>query len=84
MSDPSPIEQLDDELRALGYEAMLIEELDGFITGLLVCPKVIARASGFRSSGARTAIAGLPSTISITPTGFSAWSWSTTTSWRAC
>ena len=41
MSDPSGIDQLDNELRALGVEAMLIEELDGFVAGLLVCPEMI-------------------------------------------
>ena len=35
------IKQLDEELLALGDEAMLIEELDGFIAGLLVCPELI-------------------------------------------
>jgi uncharacterized protein len=33
--------QLDDALLALGEETMLIEELDGFIAGLLVCPELI-------------------------------------------
>ena len=41
MSDPSGIDQLENELRALGMEAMLIEELDGFVAGLLVCPEMI-------------------------------------------
>ena len=41
MSDPSPIDQLEDALRALGTEAMLIEEFDGFVAGLLVCPEMI-------------------------------------------
>jgi uncharacterized protein len=35
------LKQLDKELLALGEEAMLIEELDGFIAGLLVCPDLI-------------------------------------------
>ena len=35
------LEQLEDELLALGDETMLLEELDGFITGLLVCPDLI-------------------------------------------
>jgi uncharacterized protein len=35
------IKQLDEELFALGEEAMLLEELDGFIAGLLVCPELI-------------------------------------------
>jgi uncharacterized protein len=33
--------QLDEELLDLGEEAMLLEELDGFIAGLLVCPDLI-------------------------------------------
>ena len=32
------LKQLDEELLALGEETMLLEELDGFIAGLLVCP----------------------------------------------
>lgn len=35
------LRQLDEELLALGDETMLIEELDGFIAGLLVCPDLI-------------------------------------------
>jgi uncharacterized protein len=35
------LRQLEKELLALGEEAMLIEELDGFIAGLLVCPDLI-------------------------------------------
>ena len=35
------LRQLDEELLALGEETMLIEELDGFIAGLLVCPDLI-------------------------------------------
>jgi uncharacterized protein len=41
MSDPSGIDPLENELLALGMEAMLIEELDGFVAGLLVCPELI-------------------------------------------
>ena len=33
--------QLEDELLALGENVMLIEELDGLIAGLLVCPELI-------------------------------------------
>jgi len=33
--------QLEAELRALGDDAMLIEEFDGFVAGLLVCPEMI-------------------------------------------
>jgi uncharacterized protein len=35
------LKQLEEELLALGDEAILIEELDGFIAGLLVCPDLI-------------------------------------------
>jgi uncharacterized protein len=35
------LRQLEEELLALGEETMLIEELDGFIAGLLVCPDLI-------------------------------------------
>ncbi len=38
---PRHLRQLDKELLALGEETMLIEELDGFIAGLLVCPDLI-------------------------------------------
>jgi uncharacterized protein len=39
------VKQLDEELLALGEETMLLEELDGFITGLLVCPDLIKLCS---------------------------------------
>jgi uncharacterized protein len=35
------LKQLEKELLALGEETMLIEELDGFIAGLLICPDLI-------------------------------------------
>jgi len=35
-------QQLEQELGALGDEAMLIEEFDGFVAGLLVCPEMIS------------------------------------------
>ena len=35
------LKQLENELLALGEDTMLIEELDGFIAGLLVCPDLI-------------------------------------------
>ena len=35
------LKQLDEELLALGEDTMLLEELDGFIAGLLVCPELI-------------------------------------------
>ena len=38
---PRHLKQLDKELLALGEETMLIEELDGFIAGLLICPELI-------------------------------------------
>jgi uncharacterized protein len=38
---PRHLKQLETELLALGEETMLIEELDGFIAGLLVCPELI-------------------------------------------
>jgi uncharacterized protein len=43
MASPShPRQLLEQELRALGDEAMLIEEFDGFVAGLLVCPEMIS------------------------------------------
>jgi len=42
MSAPSSAPQaLDETLLGLGDEAMLIDELDGFLTGILVCPDLI-------------------------------------------
>jgi uncharacterized protein len=42
MSSPSRhLKQLESELLALGEKSMLIEELDGFIAGLLICPDLI-------------------------------------------
>jgi uncharacterized protein len=38
---PRRLKQLERELLALGDDTMLIEELDGFIAGLLVCPDLI-------------------------------------------
>jgi uncharacterized protein len=38
---PRHLRQLAQELLALGEDAMLLEELDGFIAGLLVCPDLI-------------------------------------------
>ena len=38
---PRYLKQLEQELLALGDDAMLLEELDGFIAGLLVCPELI-------------------------------------------
>jgi uncharacterized protein len=35
-------QQLEQELHALGDDAMLIEEFDGFVAGLLVCPEMIS------------------------------------------
>jgi uncharacterized protein len=39
--EPRHLKQLEKELLALGEETMLLEELDGFIAGVLVCPEVI-------------------------------------------
>jgi len=36
------LKQLDEELLALGEEVMLLDELDGFIAGLLACPELIS------------------------------------------
>jgi uncharacterized protein len=36
------LKQLDEELLTLGEETMLLEELDGFIAGLLACPELIS------------------------------------------
>jgi uncharacterized protein len=38
---PRHLEQLEKELLALGEETMLLEELDGFVAGLIVCPVLI-------------------------------------------
>ena len=38
---PWYLEQLEQELLALGDDAMLLEELDGFVAGLLVRPELI-------------------------------------------
>jgi uncharacterized protein len=38
---PPNLEQLDAELLALGEGAMLLDELDGFVTGLLICPDLV-------------------------------------------
>lgn len=35
-------QQLEDEMLALGEDAMVIEEFDGFVAGLLVCPELIS------------------------------------------
>jgi uncharacterized protein len=78
------LKQLEKELLALGEETMLIEELDGFIAGLLVCPDLISPANGFQSSGVRTApVRSLPLTISTTSTGYWGCSWSITMMSRA-
>jgi len=39
--EPRHLRQLERDLLALGEDAMLLEELDGFIAGLLVCPEMI-------------------------------------------
>jgi uncharacterized protein len=38
---PRYLKQLEHELLAPGDDSMLLEELDGFIAGLLICPKLI-------------------------------------------
>lgn len=38
---PRHVEQLEKELLALGEETMLLEELGGFVAGLIVCPELI-------------------------------------------
>ena len=38
---PRHLKQLEQELLALGDDSMLVEELDGFIAGLLLCPELI-------------------------------------------
>jgi uncharacterized protein len=38
---PRYLKQLEHELLALGDDAMLLEELDGFIAGLVICPDLI-------------------------------------------
>ena len=45
------LKQLDEELLALGEETMLLEELDGFIAGLLVCPDLIKPGEWLQCSG---------------------------------
>jgi len=42
------LKQLENELLAPGDEAMLLEELDGFIIGILVCPEVIPPSEWLR------------------------------------
>jgi len=38
---PPYLRRLEQELRALDEDAMLLEQLDGFIAGLLICPELI-------------------------------------------
>ena len=38
---PRYLKQLERELASLSDDAMLLEELDGFVAGLLVCPELI-------------------------------------------
>ena len=42
------LKELENELLALGEEVMLLEELDGFIAGILVCPEVIPPSAWLR------------------------------------
>jgi uncharacterized protein len=40
MPNPSRyLKHLEKELLALGDEVMLLEELDGFLAGILICPR---------------------------------------------
>lgn len=41
--------KLADALLALGEDAMLLEEFDGFVAGLLVCPEMIAPSAWLKS-----------------------------------
>ena len=41
MPDASRLEQLENEPSTLGEGAMLVEELGGFVAGLVVCPDLI-------------------------------------------
>ncbi len=45
---PRHLRQLEQELLALSEEAMLLEVLDGFIAGLLVCPELILPSEWLR------------------------------------
>ncbi len=45
---PRHLKQLEQELLALNEEAMLLEVLDGFIAGLLVCPELIMPSEWLR------------------------------------
>ena len=45
---PRHLKQLEQELLALDEEAMLLEVLDGFIAGLLVCPELIMPSEWLR------------------------------------
>jgi uncharacterized protein len=45
---PRHLKQLEQELLALGEEATLLEVLDGFIAGLLVCPELIPPSEWLR------------------------------------
>ena len=39
---PPRLKTLERQLRALGHDAMLLSELDGFVAGLIICPELIA------------------------------------------
>ena len=74
------IKQLDEELLALGEEAMLLEELDGFIAGLLACPELIMPGEWLPLVWHQdSADQRRPSKTLTMPTVFSVSSWSTTT-----
>ena len=66
------LEELSRALIDLDTEAMLLEELDGFIAGLIVCPEMIPPALGCHGSGTARAIR--PSRCSRTsPTSIASW-----------
>ncbi|WP_246790134.1 UPF0149 family protein [Bradyrhizobium sp. CCBAU 51765] len=76
--------QFDEELLALGEGTMLLDELDGFIAGLLTCPELIMPSDWlpvlWHEDSADQARS---SRIVIMPIGFSGSSWSTTKTSRA-
>lgn len=50
------LKQLEKELLALGEEAMLLEELDGLIAGLLVCPDLVKPGEWLRLVWSRDSV----------------------------
>src|SRR5260370_14427651 len=74
------LKQLDEELLALGEETMLLEELDGFIAGLLVCPDLIKPGEWLPIVWNRDSADHQPATVTMS-TGVSVSSCSRTTVW---